>query len=383
MNQRADNLKPQFDVKTIILLGVVLLIVLNFSGVVNIFKYMYGVIFPLLLGAAVAYMLNILVAGFEKIYFPASNNKIINNTRRGAVILLAILTVILILILLMLVIIPQFVESISLLIAGFPAMYDQLLEWLNNHAYLLPGLQQQIAELDMDGESLIKKSFDLFGTWAFVTVSLIGSVFGKMANYLIAIIFGVYMLFGKEQIKGNFTKLLNAYMSPERREKLYDGIRTADEAFSSFIVGQFKEAFILGVLCTVGMMIFGFPYATTIGPVIGFTALLPMVGAYIGAALGFLLIVMVDPLQAVGFIVFIVILQQIEGNLIYPKVVGDSIGLPGIWVFAAIIIGSGLLGIAGILLGVPVAATIYKLLGKAVKQTSAETMEDTPPEHDL
>lgn len=383
MNQRADNLKPQFDVKTIILLGVVLLIVLNFSGVVNIFKYMYGVFFPLLLGAAVAYMLNILVAGYEKIYFPASNNKIINNTRRGTVILLAILTVILILILLMLVIIPQFVESISLLIAGFPAMYDQLLAWLNDHAYLLPGLQQQIAELEMDGEALIKRGFELFGSWAFGTVSLIGSVFGKMTNYLIAVIFGVYVLFGKEQIKGNFTKLLSAYMSPERREKLYDGIRTADEAFSSFIVGQFKEAFILGVLCTVGMMVFGFPYATTIGPVIGFTALLPMVGAYIGAALGFLLIVMVDPLQAVGFIVFIVILQQIEGNVIYPKVVGDSIGLPGIWVFAAIIVGGGLLGIAGILLGVPVAATIYKLLGKAVNRTSVETIVDTPPEHDL
>ncbi len=176
-------------------------------------------------------------------------------------------------------------------------------------------------------------------------------------------------------MKRNFRKLFDTYMRPQRREKLYEGLRTADEAFSGYIIGQFKEAVILGVLCTLGMMIFGFPYAATIGPVIGFTALIPLVGAYIGAALGFLLIVMVDPIKALGFIVFIIVLQQIEGNLIYPKVVGDTIGLPGIWVFAAIIVGGGLLGIAGILLGVPIAATVYKLLVKDIETKHGDSRQ--------
>ncbi|HPR94418.1 MAG TPA: AI-2E family transporter [Syntrophomonadaceae bacterium] len=368
MNHKSDNADRQNPVKLIIWAGIILLIIMNFSGVVNIIANIFGVFYPLLLGAAIAYVLNILAAGYEKIYFPASNNRFINNTRRATVVILAILTVVLILVLLLRVIIPQFVESIRLLIAGFPAMYDSVMVWLNKNADLLPGLKQYIATMDMDGEALIKKGFELIGNWAFGTVSLIGTFFSKMANYLLAIIFGIYLLFGKDQIKRNFARLFDTYLRPERREKLYHGLRVADEAFSSYIIGQFKEAVILGLLCTIGMLIFGFPYAATIGPVIGFTALIPLIGAYIGAGLGFLLIVMVAPLKALGFIVFIIILQQIEGNLIYPKVVGDTIGLPGIWVFAAIIVGGGLLGIAGILLSVPVAATIYKLLAKDINQ---------------
>jgi predicted PurR-regulated permease PerM len=214
-------------------------------------------------------VLNILVAGYDKIYFPESRNRFIKSTRKGTIIILALLTVVLILALLLRVIIPQFIESTRLLIAGFPAMYDNFLIWLHRNADLLPGLKQQITALNMDGETLIKKGFTLISNWAFGTVSLIGSVFSKLTNYLIAIIFGVYLLFGKEQVKSNFSKLFDTYMRPQRREKLYEGLRTADEAFSSYIIGQFKEAVILGVLCTLGMMIFGFPYASTIGPVIG------------------------------------------------------------------------------------------------------------------
>lgn len=156
-------------------------------------------------------------------------------------------------------------------------------------------------------------------------------------------------------------------MLADRREKLYRWIRTANETFASYIVGQSKDAVILGVLCTLGMLVFGFPYAITIGPVVGLTALIPMVGAYIGAAIGILLIVAVDPMKALWFIVFFVALQQLEGNLIYPKVVGNSLGLPGVWVFAAITVGGGLMGITGVMLGVPIAATVYKLLGKSVR----------------
>ena len=218
---------------------------------------------------------------------------------------------------------------------------------------------------------MIKKGLELLGNGAFGTVSFIGTVFGAIVEFILAVTFSIYILFSKEQLKNNLDKLLKAYMRTDKREKLYESLRTANETFSNYFLGQFKEAIILGVLCTVGMLLLRFPYATIIGPVIGLTALIPMVGAYIGAAVGFLLIVIVDPLQAVFFILFIVILQQIEGNLIYPKVVGGSIGLPGIWVFAAVIVGGGLMGIAGVMLGVPIAATIYKLLGKSVNERLA------------
>jgi predicted PurR-regulated permease PerM len=187
----------------------------------------------------------------------------------------------------------------------------------------------------------------------------------------LAITFSIYILAYKENLTHKFDKLFKAYIKDDRKKKLYEILRTANETFSSYIIGQCKEAVILGVLCTLGMLILRFPFANVVGPVIGMTALIPMIGAYIGAALGFLLIITIDWLQAVLFLVFIVVLQQLEGNIIYPKVVGSSIGLPGIWVFAAVILGGGLMGITGILFGVPLIATIYKLLAKSVNKRLA------------
>lgn len=375
MNKATDKTTAYSPMKVILWAGLVLLIVLNLSGVLALLNKIFNIFYPLLLGAALAYIFNIFAASYEKIYFPVSNNTFIQKTRRGTIVILTLLTVILILALLMWVIIPQFAESTRLLIAGFPAMYDNLLAWLERNSHLLPGLQQQITALDMNGEELIKKGFSVIGNWAFGTFSLIGSFFSKIATFLLAAVFGIYLLFGKEQLQEQWQKLTQVYLQPERRDKLSAGLKIADEAFSSYIIGQIKEAIILGVLCTLGMLILGLPYAFTIGSVVGLTALIPLVGAYIGAGLGFLLIVMVNPIQAWVFILFIIILQQIESNLIYPRVVGNTIGLPGIWVFASIIIGGGLLGVIGILLGVPVAAVIYKLLARDIyRKTKPEDL---------
>ena len=148
-------------------------------------------------------------------------------------------------------------------------------------------------------------------------------------------------------------------------------LQVIKESFESFIVGQCKEAVILGVLCTLGMWIFRFPYASMIGALIGFTALIPVAGAYIGAAVGAVMILTESPFKALLFIVFIVVLQQLEGNLIYPKVVGESIGLPGLWVLAAVTIGGGVMGIPGMLIGVPLVAAIYKLVGEDMDERLA------------
>lgn len=364
----ANNASKNSIVKTVILIGVVLLVVLNFAGIVNLVINIYGVIFPLLLGAGIAYVLNLLVVRYESIYFPKSKKRIITRTRRGVSILLSLLTIGLVLLFFLLILIPQINQFIDLLIARFPAIYEDVVEWLNQNADQLPVLEEKLKGLNMDGKTALEKGFKLLGSWAGGTVSLVGTIFGSIMNFILALFFSIYILIGKDDLKCKFEKVINSFMKPDKTKKLYNILGTANESFSSYIIGQCKEAVIIGVLCTLGMWIFRFPYATIIGSVIGLTALIPMIGAYLGAAVGFLLIVTVDPVKALLFIVFIVVLQQVEGNLIYPKVVGESVGLPGIWVFAAITVGGGLLGIPGVLFGVPIFATIYKLMGQAVSK---------------
>ena len=181
-------------------------------------------------------------------------------------------------------------------------------------------------------------------------------------NFVVGLIFAVYILFNKEKLASQADRLMRSYMKPRSEKRFRYFCATADKCFSSFIVGQCTEAVILGLLCAIGMAILRIPYASTIGTLIGATALIPIVGAYIGAAVGALMIVVVDPIKALWFLIFLVILQQVEGNVIYPKVVGSSVGLPGMWVLAAVTVGGGLGGIGGMLLGVPAAATVYKLL---------------------
>lgn len=366
-----DGKKIKSLFKTIIFIGFILLIVLNFNVVLNIFGTIYAVISPLLLGAIIAFILNILVVTYEKIYFPKSKSKLVMQSRRGVCILLSMLTIILVIIFFLNIVIPQIAKFVSLLIKGFPGVYDKAVLWALEYSDEIPALQDRVRDLNMNGEQVLKKSLEVLGNWTFGTVSFIGSAFGAVVQLILAITFSIYILADKENLTHKFDKLFKAYIKDDKKKKLYEILKTANETFSSYIIGQCKEAVILGVLCTLGMLILRFPFANVVGPVIGMTALIPMIGAYIGAALGFLLIITIDWLQAVLFLVFIVVLQQLEGNIIYPKVVGSSIGLPGIWVFAAVILGGGLMGITGILFGVPLIATIYKLLAKSVNKRLA------------
>ena len=368
MSEQENNSNKWFMIKTVILIGLVAVIILNFSDFIDIVKYLYGVISPLLLGVALAYILNILVNGYENIFFPRSRNKLLVRLRRGVCIFMSVFTVIVVLLFFMHIIIPQFSQSIGLLVAGFPHIYNNILFWLELYADEIPLLEQKLEQFNMDGITALQRVFTFLGNGAWGTVSIMGSVFGWVVNFILASVFAIYILISKDKLKYKFNNLLKAYLQADRRERLSEYLRAADESFSSFILGQFKEAVILGLLCTIGMLLFNFPYATIIGPVVGLTALIPMLGAFLGASVGFLLILIIDPVKALLFIVFIIVLQQIEGSLIFPKVVGSSMGLPGILIFAAVIVGAGLFGIAGILLGVPLTATIYKLVDIDVKK---------------
>ena len=195
-------------------------------------------------------------------------------------------------------------------------------------------------------------------------VTFVSAAFSTVFSVFASFVFAVYLLSGKETLTAGLNRVVNAYIKPEKvRGGLKRVFSVLDDCFHRFIVGQCTEAIILGVLCIVGMTIFRFPYATMIGTLVGFTALIPIAGAYIGAAVGAFMVFTADSLiGAALFIVFIVVLQQLEGNLIYPRVVGASIGLPGIWVLVAITVGGAVGGIVGMLVGVPVFAAIYKLV---------------------
>ena len=348
--------------RLIVQIAIILLIILNFSHFISLIKFIWGVISPLLLGAGIAFVLNIIVTRYERIYFPNSKKVFILKSRKTVCVILAILTVVIVLFLFLYILIPQISQFIHLLSIQLPIMYEKIVEWIMDHSEKYPIIEQKIKELDISAEATLNKGLEIMNNWAFGYLSFIGNIFGKIIEVMLAIVFSIYILFYKNTVKNNYKKLSNTYLSSKKREQLDKIIRIANDTFSNFFLGQFKEGVILGTLCTIGMTILRLPYPTTIGSVVGLSSVIPMVGSYIGATFGILLIIVVDWVSAVFFLVFIIILQQIESNFIYPKIVGDSIGLPGIWVFAAIIIGSGLMGFLGILLGVPIAATIYKLL---------------------
>lgn len=330
-----------------------------------------GVVFPIILGAALAYVLNLLCSRLEQWYFPKSRLKIVRVTRRPVSILLTFVLVLLVLFGVLRLVLPQFANALSEFFESVPKVVTRLAAWIQSTDQF-PLIQKKISTTQIDWTSIQSKVMKYFTTGISgvlgSTITIFSKVTSGVVNFVLAVTFAIYILISKEKLGTNIKRVGHAFLSDRVMRKLKYYLATINQCFSSFIIGQVTEAFVLGTLCIVGMLIFRFPYAVSIGTFVGMMALIPIFGAWIGAGVGFLLIVVDSPFKAVLFIVFILVLQQIEGNLIYPKVVGTSIGLPGIWVLAAITIGSGISGILGMLLGVPVAATLYKLLKDATNQ---------------
>ena len=209
------------------------------------------------------------------------------------------------------------------------------------------------------------------------SLTVISGLTSGLFDLVVGLAFSAYLLASKERLLAQAEKLQKAFLPPSTAARFNTILAAANESFASFITGQCTEAVILGALCIAGMLIFGFPYATSIGIFVGVTSLIPILGAYLGAAVGVLLIFQADPAKALLFVVFIIVLQQLEGNLIYPRVMGTSLGLPGLWVFAAVVIGGGLGGIVGMLFGVPTAATIYKLVRAAADERTKAQAQRT------
>ena len=355
--------KKKTDFAVIIYICLAALLILGikyFDQIAGVALKLWNVAFPLILGVAVAYVINIIMVRVERIYFPKTKNRFVAASRRGVSIVVSLLLVAGIFSLVARLVLPELGKAFAVIGRNVPIFLEEAAAWLeeNNAGNTADMLK------NVDWNSVMDKVADVVksGFTSFVnsTLTAVGAVVGSVVNFFIGLIFGIYILSGKEKLHSQVSRIMHAYMKERTVARIRYIYRTANETFSSFIIGQCTEAVILGTLCTIGMLLFRFPYAPMIGAFIGATALIPIVGAYLGAAVGAFMILTVDPLKALLFIIFIVVLQQLEGNLIYPRVVGSSIGLPGIWVLAAVTVGGGLGGIGGMLLGVPVAATAYK-----------------------
>ncbi len=318
---------------------------------------------PLILGLVIAYPLNILMSFYERHFFPRSQKNIVKKIRVPISLFLAIITLVAIVALIIALVLPQLISCIKLLILEIPHGITMLADFLEKHNIDSTIILDKLSEVDWQARfrKLLETFASGFGDIFDVVVNTVSSVVAGVTTTVVAVFFAIYLLLSKHKLKAQSKRIMQRFIRADIYEKICHIGDVFNDSFHRFIVGQCTEAIILGVLCTVGMLIFRLPYAPMIGAVIGFSALIPVVGAFIGGAIGAFLILTQSPTQALIFLIFLVILQQIEGNIIYPKVVGSSIGLPAIWVLAAVALGGGVFGVFGMIIGVPVAGAIYKL----------------------
>ncbi len=361
----------------LIAFGVILnVIVHNMKGVSAWLGAMLGVLTPIILGFIIAFLLNIPVSMLEKYVFRKRKGRasaILHRFRRPLSITISLVSVVAVLVGVVAIVLPQLTAALTGAISQIRPLVEGLRSYLTEYEDEAPELVKWLNSLNIDWEGIKNWASNLLkngiGSAATFVTSAATSVFGTATNLILALILAINVLACKETLSRQTKALLRAYYLPEKpakAEKVIEIGQMSHKVFTAFVSGQVAEALILAVLCYFGMLIFRFPYAFLVSVVVGVTALVPIFGAWAAAGVGAILILTVNPIQALWFILFFVILQQLEGNLIYPRVVGTQVGLPAMWVLIAITIGGGVLGIAGMLLGVPTCAVLYALTRKAL-----------------
>ncbi|MBE6756831.1 MAG: AI-2E family transporter [Ruminococcaceae bacterium] len=379
------NKKTLKFVLTIITFTLLLSWVLNHtSSFTGILGNILSLLSPFLIGACLAFVINTILKPLEKLWEKVpkkKRTKYFDKAKRPVCLAFSTIIVFGAVFAILFMIIPQLVETISSFASMLPeyiknleGLLDKAMKALERYNFVLPSI-----ELDWSkaGELLNKFLDNYADSFINKTVDITTSIVTVIVNFVIAIFFSLYVLSQKEKIGRHFKRFLYAMRPKRKAEKIIAFIDLTSETFSKFVTGQLLEAVIIGVLCFIGMLILQIPYPAMISVLIGFTALIPVFGALFGTIVGALLILLVAPMKAVWFVIFIIVLQQIETNLIYPKVVGKTVGLPGILVLVSVSIGGSAFGIAGMLFSVPVCTVLYcvykefiakKLKGKDVPE---------------
>ena len=372
MNQKQRSNKE--IMLLIVFTAAVCLGVLYFNSLLGLVKNFANMLKPFIVGGAIAFVVNLPLKFIEEKWLNHMPEKW-QNSKRTIGIVLSLLFFVAVVAFVVISVIPQMGRTLNQLGQKIPVFFNNVfkeaeilladnpeaLEFLNGLEYQKinwNGLLTKIADFLKSGVGSILTS----------TVTVAGSVFGSIVNGIISFIFALYILGEKEKLKEQIERLLKAYFKEETQYKILYVSKLLYRNFSNFLTGQCIEAVILGALFVVAMTIFKMPYAFMIGVLIAFTALIPLVGAFIGCFVGAFFILVDTPIKAVWFVIMFLIIQQLEGNLIYPKVVGNSVGLPSLWVLVAVTLGSSMFGVAGMLMFIPLFSTAYTLLRKDVNR---------------
>ena len=359
------------------------LAIVRFDDLAHLLRSILVIFRPLFIGFAIAFVLNRPCRFFSRLYARGLRGRAGAAVQPLAVFtsyvaLIAAITAIVAFVL------PQVVASLELFVSNISAYMLRLQRWIDTLVFNLDlGLLEQLdlSSLTNALRDLMGQALNLVTSTLPHLFSITSTVVSVIVTGVLAVVFSIYMLSGGDRLLSQCRHLVQAYLPQRMSRVVFDVCQLTADTFTKFVSGQLIEACILGVLCFLGMTVLHLSYAPLIGVIVGVSALIPVAGAYLGAILSALLLLMVSPIQALTFLIFLVILQQVEGNLIYPRVVGTSVGLPGIWVLAAVTVGGGLFGFLGMLVGVPTASVLYTLLRRDVHRRLGKTEDegDSPP----
>lgn len=332
-------------------------------------SFVVSMVFPFLLGAAVAFILNVPMSFMEKRLFAKAKGKT-KKLKRPVCLVLSIFFVIAILWIVLLVVIPEIASTVASLSVNIETALLKLQKWAMDIFEDNQQIEVWIASLQFDWDGIIQTAFGFLkngaGNVLNSTMTVAKTLINSVMNFCVAFVFACYILLQKEKLGVQIRKILYAFFSKKVVTKVLEIASLSYKTFSNFVTGQCCEAVILGTMFFVSMSILRFPYALLVGVLIAFTALIPIFGAFIGCFLGTFLILVADPMKAIAFVILFLVLQQVEGNLIYPHVVGGSVGLPSIWVLVAVTVGGSLMGIVGMLVFIPLCSVVYALFREMV-----------------
>ena len=370
----------------------------KFDVVLGVLKTIWDIIFPFVLGGAIAFLTNVPMSFLEKKIFENAKkkNKIVRKLKRPISLILTIVLVVGVIALVMFGVIPQLTRTMGTLVTSINDFIPQMQSWIGDFFHNNQEIMNLVDQIEFNPDQAIKWGISLLGNGAGnmmnTTMSAVGSIVSGVATFFIAFSFACYILFQKEKLHIQIRKVFFAFLPRQKADAFLKVCSLTYRTFANFLAGQCLEAVILGSMFVVTLSILRMPYALLIGILIAFTALIPIFGAFIGCAVGSFLIFMVSPQQAILFVIVFLVLQQIEGNLIYPHVVGESVGLPSIWVLAAVTIGGNLMGIVGMLVFIPLLSVLYtifrefvylRLKKQNIKQVTKTEIEEYTKEEEL
>lgn len=377
-----DKEKLRQTRRMILFIAAILLALKYSETVFGAIGVLIGIMKPFIYGGVIAFILNIPLRFIENKLLKNWKGKMADKVKRPLGIVLSILLVVLIINIVIMTVVPQLGKTVVEIGNQIPVFAAGVLDKLEDISIQYPQLESYIAQLEtieIDWESALNSlvQFMKNGMTNFLssTVTVAGSIIGGTMNVFIGLIFALYILGQKETLASQAKRIISAFCPVRVERKILEVCSIAYKNFSNFISGQCTEAVILGMMFVITMTILRMPYAVLVGVLIAFTALIPIVGAFIGCFVGAFLILVNNPVQAVGFVIMFLVLQQIEGNLIYPKVVGNKVGLPSIWVLMAVSVGGSLFGVAGMLFFIPLVSTFYMLLRDVVNERNRKKQQ--------